>query len=89
MFRALSRGAGFVRRSRLEIIYTILSLCRNAGAKKTRIMYRSNLSFNQLEKYLETLTSLGLLATDKGVYRLTEKGNEFLREFQDLKRLLE
>jgi len=85
----LSRGAGFARRSRFEIVYVILSFCGNAGAKKTRIMYQSNLSFKQLEKYLETLTGIGLLARDKGVYRLTEKGERFLREFEGLKRLLE
>jgi len=52
-------------------------------------MYRCNLSFKQVQKYLETLTSMGLLSANQGLYELTEKGEKFLKEFQDLKRLLD
>jgi len=85
----LSEKVEFIRRSRLEIMYNILSLCQRGENKKTHIMYRCNLSFKQVQKYLETLTSMGLLSANQGLYELTEKGEKFLKEFQDLKRLLD
>jgi predicted transcriptional regulator len=50
-------------------------------------MYKANLSHRQLEKYLAFLEERGLLARgfdeDLGnrLYRITEKGFDFLREY--------
>jgi len=88
----LSAGPEFLRRSRLEIMHSILSLClqgERSSARKTHIMYKCNLSFKQLGKYLETMTDLGLLEVNRGSYSVTEKGKRFLEEFQGLKRLLQ
>ena len=85
----MSRGAEPGRRSRLDIMYTILSLCQHGENRKTHIMYRCNLSYSQLQRYLEILTGLGLLKEDGGRYRITQKGESFLREFEDLRRLIE
>lgn len=48
------------RRSEIEIIRDILALSRQ-GAKKTEIMYQVNLSFFQLNNYLEFLLEYELL----------------------------
>jgi len=65
-------------RSRLQIVADILSEAR-VGAKKTRIMYRSNLSHELLDKYLTEVLNAGLLSFDgKDLYMVTRKGQEFL-----------
>jgi len=65
------------------------------GAKKTQLMYRCNMSFNQLETYLKILMEKKLILTrvhdgskDPIVYEITEKGHSFLRFYGSLKALL-
>jgi len=73
-------------RTRMEILASILKVASN-GALKTHIMYKANLSHRQLERYLALLEERGLLAQgvdeDMGnrIYRITEKGFDFLREY--------
>jgi len=73
-------------RTRMEILESILKVASN-GALKTHIMYKANLSHRQLERYLALLEERGLLAQgvdeDMGsrIYRITEKGFDFLREY--------
>ncbi len=82
----------FVKRGRLEIIYEILSICRKP-TNKTSILYKCNLSYNQLQKYLSYLLSQNLLKSFKGerkqFYQVTEKGKDFLDEYEQLNTLLE
>ena len=81
----------FAKRGRLEIIREILTISRKP-AKKTSILYRCNLSFSQLQKYLEYVISRNLLANSKNdgktFYLTTEKGMEFLEEYERLNNLL-
>jgi len=75
-------------RSRVEILYDIVASARSA-AKKTHLMYKSNLSFKQLDLYLGYILQNGLLEerTDEDgsrQYCLTNKGNEFLGLFEHL-----
>ncbi len=80
------------RRTRLEIVSDILELALR-GTRKTHIMYRSNLSFEQLEKYLDLLLAKALLevkVNDVGkVYQTTRKGEELLREIDKILKTLE
>lgn len=73
------------KRRFFEIAATILEVCRN-GARRTHIMYRANLSFDQLNRYLKILTRARLIRVDSDEkhYRLTEKGISFLRDYFDL-----
>jgi len=68
-------------RGKIEIMADVLSLS-TAGIKKTHIMYRANLSYEQILHYLNQLLGKGLIAQDVAdsalVYRTTEKGREFL-----------
>ena len=75
-------------RSRVEILYDIVASARSA-AKKTHLMYKSNLSFKQLDLYLGYILQNGLLEEkldEEGsrMYVLTNKGNEFLGLFEHL-----
>ena len=82
----------FKKRGRFEIIQEILLVCRKT-AKKTNILYKCNLSYNQLQKYLEYIISQNLVTQlvykDTLLYELTEKGKEFLQEYWQLESLLE
>ena len=76
-----------MNRSRMEIIAIILSLARS-GAKKTHLLYGSNLSVSNYNKYLKELLESGLLKekneNGKRLYRTTNKGKEFLSNYYNL-----
>ena len=61
------------RRVRHDIIIEILQNAKG-GAKKTNIMYKVNLSFIQLELYLDNLAKAGLISEKSGIWKTTEKG---------------
>ncbi len=65
----------------------ILSLS-TSGIRKTHIMYRANLSYEQILYYLNELLNKALLVQDVAgthiTYRTTEKGREFLNCFSRL-----
>ena len=68
------------RRSSVEIIYEILTLCGNGGINKTAIMYRSNLSYDQLRKYLAMLSEEDLIAKNGiGYFEITQAGEKVLK----------
>ena len=72
-------------RTKVEILASILKV---AGTRtlKTHIMYKANLSFRQLERYLNFLETNGMLARtlddDTLMFQVTEKGNEFLKDYE-------
>ncbi|MCI4409126.1 MAG: winged helix-turn-helix domain-containing protein [Thermofilum sp.] len=71
------------KRSKLEIMYSILEKVSNGG-KKTHIMYGANLSYDLTVKYLKYLSEKGFVVEDNGIYTLTESGKrllEVLREY--------
>jgi predicted transcriptional regulator len=70
-------------RSSLDIVREVLSIALDKVCK-TRIMYRANLSYLQLENYLKTLVESSLLSFD-GVsgYLTTAPGKEFLQLYED------
>ena len=60
------------RRSTIEILFEMLSTCRNGGINKTAIMYRCNLSYDQLVRYLSFMCSQNLLVRNEdGQFELT------------------
>jgi len=78
------------RRSSVEVIADILRL---GQAGKTEIMYGANMSYFQLQKYLNYLIKLELI--DKVVvgnpsvtYRVTEKGLELLKSIEGVLEVL-
>jgi len=71
-------------RTRVEILANILEI---AGKQtlKTHIMYKANLSYRQLGKYLDFLEARGMIARisedDMMLFHVTEKGLEFLKDY--------
>ena len=76
----------WMRRDRLKIIAEILQEAKN-GAKKTRIMYKCNLSYRQTKRFLTFLLETGLLRIGSS-YDVTEKGLRFLQTYHTLEFLL-
>jgi predicted transcriptional regulator len=72
------------RRDKLEIIKSILSICKKDDATKTRIVYRANLNYKTAGIYLNWLINKELVTKDENHFKLTLKGNELLSNLQDI-----
>jgi len=76
------------KRSRLEIIRDILEVIksRNGRIKPTHILYKSNLSYNMMEEYLEELIKKEFIVVKEEqknkTYAVTEKGIEYLNKYK-------
>ena len=69
------------RRSAIEIVHEILSVCDNGGVNKTAIMYRSNLSYDQLRRYLSLLSGQHLIERNEaGRFETTPSGEETMKQ---------
>ncbi len=77
-------------RSRTEIAANILESA-NGGATKTKIMYKSFLSYSQLKEYLSVLIENNLIEGLDGTqtYKTTEKGLNFLKMHNEIGELLQ
>jgi predicted transcriptional regulator len=81
------------RRSNLEICANILgAIAEERGIPKTQIMYRANISFQQLKKFLRLSLELNLIKEvkkeDRVTYEITEKGRMLLDSYQRVKELM-
>jgi|TARA_Y100000310_G_scaffold315493_1_gene366104 predicted transcriptional regulator len=76
------------KRDRLQVIHDILEVIRNKGnkIKPTHILYKSNLSHQMMQLYLDELIQKGFVIenqTEKGkTYSLTDKGHNYLNEYR-------
>lgn len=81
-----------INRGKIQIMGDVLALA-TSGIRKTHIMYKANLSYEQVYLYLEELIGKRLIAQDVSpnavVYRTTEKGREFLHYYTRLVEFLE
>jgi predicted transcriptional regulator len=73
------------RRDKLKI-YGDLLLVLNDESKNekiilTRVQVRINVPFDRLKKYISDLVDLGLI-DDESSLRITEKGRQYLREYE-------
>jgi len=73
-----------LRRDKIDIIADILKVALH-GAKKTHIVYKANLNFTVLKKYIIRLEENGLLTKiNGGHYMTTQKGSQFLEQYMKL-----
>ena len=79
-------------RGKIQIMGDVLAL-GTSGIRKTHIMYKANLSYEQVHLYLGELIEKRLIAQDVSpdgvIYRTTEKGREFLLYYTRVVELLE
>ena len=69
-----------MRRSSLDVTVNILEAAQG-GVNKTRIVYGSNLNFEIVKGYLNTLVDGGFLAVVGKRYSTTEKGVRFIEDY--------
>ncbi len=76
------------RRSITDIVLEILSVCHYGGAGRTAIMYRCNLSHDQVVRYLTSLSEGGFIRENtNGTFAITDKGEgarKHLEAVQDI-----
>ena len=72
-----------MRRSSLDVTVNILEAAQG-GANKTRIVYGSNLNFEIVKGYINTLVNNGFLEVDGKRYSTTERGVKFVEEYREL-----
>lgn len=74
------------KRGSFEIIYNILYEARN-GINKTKLVYKTNLNFHVMQRYLEFLIAKELLAVEYKpniVYKTTENGLRYIELFEKI-----
>jgi len=76
-----------LKRSRFEIIMDILKICMG-GARKTEIVYRGNLNFKMLKKYLAELQKCGFIEERDGLFYTTDNGRLFLEKLDEALQLI-
>ena len=80
-----------IRRDRLKIYGDLLAVL-NEEAKKEKIVLswvqvRVNLPFDRLKGFIQDLVNLGLVE-DEISFKLTEKGRQYLREYEQVLRFI-
>lgn len=76
------------KRERLQVIHDILKAIqeKNGKIKPTHILYKSNLSYQMMEEYLNELISKDFIIENKAkkgkTYSLTQKGFDYLNEYK-------
>jgi predicted transcriptional regulator len=79
------------RRDSLQIIADMLTIASNKTLK-TKIMYGANLSFAQLNQYLQFLLECNLIRSTKQsntqAFKATTKGRKFLQDYAKIRELL-
>ena len=81
------------RRSNIEIIADILRV-GESGAGKTEIMYSANMSYSQIQKYLDYLVNQGFvvkvnMGNSMVAYQVTDRGFKLLQAIDNLMGILE
>lgn len=81
------------RRSNIQIMRDMLKIGEN-GAGKTKLMYSANMSYTQIQKYLEFLVSHGLIdrvevGNPSVTYHVTGKGLSLLKSIDTVLEVLD
>ena len=72
-----------MRRNDLDICADILNIAQG-GARKTQLVYKANLNFVIVKKYIRRLGDTELLTSVNGYFMTTEKGKRFLHDYREL-----
>lgn len=79
------------KRSRIDIVSDMLSAIQDKGGriKPTHLMYKANLSYEQLRSYLEELVDKELVEEikserDNSYFVITERGSKFVQKVREM-----
>lgn len=78
------------KRNKTDIVYDMLRIIqgKNGKIKKTHLMYKANLSHNQMKTYLTELMKKGLIEEAKEAnttFLVTPKGMDFFFKYNQVK----
>ena len=73
------------RRSNIDIMANILEIAMD-WAKITWIVYKANLNFTIIKQYLADLMEKNLMTQEGRFFQTTDRGVEFLEEYQRITR---
>ena len=73
-----------MKRDKLEIIRSILLICKNDDTKKTEIVYKENLNFKSADVYLKLLIDQKMIIKENRSFRTTPKGAELLSNLKEV-----
>jgi len=76
-----------ITRSR-EMIVTDMLKAALEPIRKTHIMYKANLSYDQLVQYIQYLAVRQLVETRDGLWVTTSKGREYLQHYQMIEQVI-
>jgi len=80
------------KRSRLQVMINVLQVIERGCFKPTKIMYKTNTSWEPLMRMLDTLVERDFIQCKTGhnhrQYEITEKGREVLHAYFNLLRTL-
>jgi predicted transcriptional regulator len=80
----MSSSIDGARRSAVEVVYDILSVCDDGGSNRAVVMYRCDLSFDQVRQYLSLLCGESLIGENGGgLFQLTPAGHKKLTRMSD------
>jgi predicted transcriptional regulator len=73
------------RRDKMKIYNDLLNVLNNQDENEktvlTKVQVRINVPFDRLKKYISELSALGLIE-ENAPFRLTEKGKQYLIEYE-------
>ena len=79
------------KRNRTEIMHDMLKIIqeKKGKIKRTHLMYKANLSHNQMKIYLEDLTKKGLIEItikdNKNSMNITKRGQDFFLQYMRMR----
>lgn len=73
---------GRKNRRQTDIVADILRAC-GGGDLKTHIMYKANISYPLLQKYLQILLDNGLMLQNDYEYKVSRLGREYLQIYEE------
>ena len=81
------------RRNKLEIYFAVLnSIVQESKStnivRPTRVQFLSNLSYDNLSKYLEELKEKKMIHNSDGIF-VTERGKHFLKDYEKIRSFTE
>lgn len=83
------------KRNRMQVIHDILQVIkdRSGRIKPTHILYKSNLSYQMMEEYLEELMTKDFIKEQKTktgkTYIINEKGLKYLQEYSTINNFMD
>ena len=79
----------------MEVMYDMLKVIdrKNGNIKQTQIMYKSNLSYKMMSKYLNELIQKNfvteVIKSKKKTFMITEKGKLFIEKYASVREFRE